>query len=883
MARASEERATNGGDRYADARRFGPRRRRVLAAFLCALAFGVPRAQEGTIEDIQVQGLRRMSPEAFLHALGIQRGDPYDVARVRQRFRSLWALGLFRDITFETERGHGGGTVLVVKVEERPVLTSVTYEENPVLTRTAIEDRLRERQLTLQLGKPIDMGAVFFAQTAIRDLLAEKGHLNSEVKVDVQNVTETTRAVHFGIVPGGKTRIRSIEFVGNTVFSDGHLKRELKLTQERQWYWPWSGKNLYHPVKWDQDAGGLRDLYQSRGYLDVEVRAPVVTVEDPSTKKKKEKEKEGAPPAPTAATTALPAPSPTPLPTPMPAPSPTPAPDSKAAKKAAKAEKKANKEKHWVTLQVPIVEGQPYTLGQVKITGASVIPETMVRQAIPMHEGDVLNNGKLEAAVDAITKAYENRGHLYAQVVRRIERRPGENVADVAIDIDEDKPYYVSRIDFTGNTATRDAVLRREVLLSEGDLFNRTALDLSKAKINQLGYYQVAGEPIVEPVEGESQVHVKFAGEEQGRNEIQIGGGYSGVDGAFFNGVYSTRNFLGRGQIVSVALQIGGRSNRFQISFQEPWFLNRPYRFGASVFRQDVDYGSTLSSTSSGMGLVLGKRLRRFGSIDLSYRFQDVTSESVLVGGATPTRLVTTTQVSSLTPVYTFTTINNPYRPTRGRSLTASLQIAGGPLGGDTSFLKPIVVFTGYRHSFGHSMFALHAQVGAVREWQGGSPLTGSNIEGVPRFERFWLGGETLGPRVFETRSITPVRYVELKDGVIVDVLGDPRFVSVSDLVTSGGIPVPVEIGGDRYYLVQLEHVFPMNEQVEIAAFLDAGDALAEDQSINFDTIRASAGIELRFHLPIFPVPLRLIYGVPVRELDTDRTSNFTFSIGRSF
>ncbi len=879
MARASEERATNSEHRCARARSLGlPRRRSLglLALVVGALAFGVPRAQEGTVEDIQVQGLRRMSPEAFRHALGIERGDPYDVARVRQRFRALWGLGLFRDITFEVERGSTGGTVLVIKVEERPVLSSVTYEENPVLTRTAIEDRLRERQLTLQLGKPIDMGAVFFAQTAIQDLLAEKGHLNSQVKVDVQSVTETTRAVRFGIVPGGKTRIRSIEFVGNEVFSDGKLKGALKLTQERQWYWPWSGKNLYHPVKWDQDAGALRDLYQSRGYLDVEVRAPVVTVEEPKPSKSKSKStaepKVEAPPTPT----------PEPAP-PAPSPSPTPAPDSKAAKRAAKAEKKAQEAKRWVRLQVPIVEGPPYTLGQVRITGASVIPETIVRQAIPLHEGDVLDNGKLEMAVDQITKAYENRGHLYAQVVRRIERRPGENVADVAIDIDEDKPYYVSRIDFTGNTATRDAVLRREVLLTEGDLFNRTALDLSKAKINQLGYYQISGEPTVEPVEGESRVHVRFAGEEQGRNEIQIGGGYSGVDGAFFNGVYSTRNFLGRGQVVSVALQIGGRSNRFQISFQEPWFLNRPYRFGASVFRQDVDYGSTLSSTSSGAGLVLGKRLRRFGSIDLSYRFQDVTSESVLVGGPTPTTLVTTTQVSSLTPLYTFTTINNPYRPTRGRSLTTSLQIAGGPLGGDTSFLKPIVVFTGYRRSFSRSLFALHAQVGAVREWQGGSPLTGSNIEGVPRFERFWLGGETLGPRVFETRSITPVRYVELQDGVIVDVLGDPRFVSVDDLVTSGGIPVPVEIGGDRYYLAQFEHVFPMNEQVEIAAFFDIGDTLAEDQSFNFDTVRASAGIELRFHLPIFPVPLRLIYGVPVRELETDRTSNFTFSIGRSF
>jgi len=120
-------------------------------------------------------------------------------------------------------------------------------------------------------------------------------------------------------------------------------------------------------------------------------------------------------------------------------------------------------------------------------------------------------------------------------------------------------------------------------------------------------------------------------------------------------------------------------------------------------------------------------------------------------------------------------------------------------------------------------------------------------------------------------------------DRNIIDVLGDPRYIAVEDLITSGGIPVLIEAGGDRYFLLQSEYVFSLNEQTDLALFLDVGDALFEDQSWGFDTARASAGVELRFHLPIFPVPLRLIYGVPLRKLERDRTSNFTFSIGRSF
>ena len=177
----------------------------------------------------------------------------------------------------------------------------------------------------------------------------------------------------------------------------------------------------------------------------------------------------------------------------------------------------------------------------------------------------------------------------------------------------------------------------------------------------------------------------------------------------------------------------------------------------------------------------------------------------------------------------------------------------------------------------------MHGEAGVVREF-GDSPLVStSNIEGVPRYQRFWLGGDTLGPRVFETRTITPRRYVKTEGGVITDVVGDITGQSPDGFLQINGVPVLIEVGGDRMYLWQSELVFPLNEQAEVAVFVDAGDALFEDTNFNFSSMRVSAGLEVRFHLPIFPVPLRLIYGWPLRELTGDRTSSFTFSIGRSF
>ncbi|HKQ59995.1 MAG TPA: outer membrane protein assembly factor BamA [Candidatus Polarisedimenticolaceae bacterium] len=858
-------------------------RRAFIAALFIATAGTWIAADSGTIEEIRVQGLFRMTQEAFLHALGIQTGDPYDPVKVQGRFKELWKLQLFDDITIEVETSPQGGKVLVVKVKERPVLTAVDYEDNKAVTRTQIEDRLKERQIKLELGKPLDMRAVFDAESAIRDMLGEKGYLDAEVDSEVREVTSSTRAVHVSITTGGKTRIRKIDFTGNTVFSDKKLRKQLKLTQAYRWYWPLSGKNLYHPLKWDQDVGGVRNLYQNNGYLDVVIRPPVVDLREEHPKKK-----HGDLPAPPPETPAPPAPTP-------PAPAATVSPKqlereerqrTKEQKKARAAEQKAKKVKRWVYLSVAVREGEQYRVGQVTLQGNKVVADNLIHAAIPLRQGDVFNNAVLDHGVELITALYENTGRLYASVVREIHRHESERVADVEIRIDEDEPYYVAHIDFKGNDATQDRVLRREFLLAEGELFSRAKLDLSRRKVNQLGYFQIANEPAIEPIEGEKRVNVTLSGEEQGRNEIQVGGGYSGLDGAFFNGVYSTRNFLGRGQVMSVALQVGGRANRYQLSFQEPWFLGRPILFGASLFRTDVNYGSTLRSTSSGVGLQLGKRVWRFAEVGAGYRFQDVTSTTLLLAAGTATgnrQVEATNRISSITPLFRINTVNNPQRPNRGLELELSAQVAGGPLGGDTSFLKPAASFTVYRRLFGRNYLASHMQVGYVKEWAEGSDPSTSNINGVPRFERFWLGGETLGPRVFETRTITPLRYVEVQNNQVVRILGDPRFISPSDLVTSGGVPALVEVGGNRFYLFQNEFVLPLADQAELAFFVDAGDSLFDDTDFSFDTLRASAGIEVRFYLPIFPVPLRLIYGVPLRKLEHDRTSSFTFSIGRSF
>jgi outer membrane protein insertion porin family len=860
----------------------------AIAALGIAFAVSLVHGQSETVESVQVQGLVRMTNEAFAHAFGIKAGDPYDPARIRAAYKRLWALGLFDDITIEAEVGPQGGKVLIVKVKERPSLVSVSYQDNKVLTRTAIEEALKEKKIVLEIGHALNLKSLADAEAEIRLMLGQKGYLDPVVSHTIENPTQSTVAVVFKINPGGKTKIRKIIFVGNKVYKSRVLLKQLQLTAPYHWWKFWSQKNLYHPAKWDLDSSHIRDLYLNGGYLDVDLRPPIVELKVI----KHGKPVNPPPEAPQAPPPTLPK-----------------DPASMTAKERLKADKALIQEEmgqakakptatRWVFLTVPIVEGSQYKLGTMSVSGSTVFSEREVLADVFIKPGSVVNSSLLDLGVKRMQRRYEDKGYAYATVRREIDRRPEEKLADVRFIVNEDKPYYVGRIEFSGNTSTQDKVLRREFRLNEVALFSRSALDLSVGKVNQLGYYEVRPEEVaIQPVEGTNKVQINVAGQEKGRNEIQIGGGYSGTDGAFFTGLYATKNFLGRGQVLSLSLQLGGRRNLYQIAFQEPWFLNRPYTLGFSVFRGNQDYGAAQRSESRGFGVMIGRQIGYFQSVQIRYDFQRVQSNGLApqTGFATipgtQTRLtsvVATNTISKITPSWFRNGINNPYRPSAGWSLLADLEIAGGPLGGDTAYLKPRLIGTKYLHAWKRTFFALHGEIGQIKTWADGSVPSAANVNGVPRFSRFWLGGESYGPRVFQTRDVSPLRYVHLSPGgEVLEATSNPAGRPVRDFDLNGDGLITqadlVALGGDRYWLAMVEYTIPFDSPIELSFFLDTGNALYEDTPWGLADYRASAGIELRFFLPVFPVPLRLIYGWPLRKLPEDRTSAFAFSIGRSF
>ena len=599
---------------------------------------------------------------------------------------------------------------------------------------------------------------------------------------------------------------------------------------------------------------------------------------------------------------------------------------------------------------------------------------------VPLRAGMVFNDSALKFGTKRLEEDYGERGYFYVSIDPRIEKH--EHTADLTLAITEDKKYFVDRIEFGGNTTTRDGVLRREMPLTEEDLFNVRRMRLGLRKIAQLGYFQVGDDPAVKPKGETDHVDILVQGVESSRNEIQVGGGVSGLEGGFFQASYSTRNFLGRGEIFSTYVQTGTRANRYSFNFTEPWFLGHPWTLGFSLFRRQTDY-TGFRQIGSGGTLSLGRLLGVFSRFDVAYGYENVDLLTTTAGFPVNRQNSAT---SSITTLYTVDTRNNFFRPTRGYRVQGSMEYAGGFLGGDNFFYKPRFDATLYLPGLSHKHYiGLNAAYGYV------SPFGGRV---VPVFERYFLGGER-SLRVFKSRTVSPARrdvdvnhngFIDTPedrnpDGVfepcedlngngvqdknepdrgnclldpaedtnhngildtedlnhngvldpgedkngngILDTedrngngrldLGEDRpdgvwtpFCPADDPNMNGkqdpgefdngncrldpgedtngdGVFGTVFPGGNQYILLNAEYTVPLADAVEFALFYDAGNAFDDGQKIRLNDMRVDYGFELRFYLPVFQAPLRLIYGFIQNPQKGEDPSNFIFSIGTTF
>ena len=769
------------------------------------------------VAEIAVRGGKTVTPETVGFYLGVKVGEPYDADRLRRAFPKLWESGLFEDLRLEKEAAPGGVRVVAVVVE-RPRVGDLEFRGNKKLTTSQLKDKLKEGKVEIRVGSPLSLADVSKGKGVLMEAYKSEGFRSAVVDTALEPLGENEKRVVFLVDEGDKIKIESIDFTGNTIFSDARLRRAMKKTRQRRFYQFWDSKDVYNQASYEEDVESVKKVYQNAGYKDVVAKDPVIETFVVNPK-----------------------------------------------------ETRREKVRRRARIEIPLVEGERFYFGDVKVEGASVFPGDRLLRFFDWRPGKPLKRAALVDGIKTLDEIYRGRGYIYAFMNPEYTERPGEgNLVDVVIRVTEGEMFRVGRVEFTGNKTTRDKVLRREIPLFEGDVLDMESFKKGLLKLSQLGYFKIEEDPDFRVDPEKKVVDVTVKGIDTNRNEIQFGAGYSQLDGVFGQFQFSTRNFLGRGDTLSAQFQRGGYSNFFDLSFVEPWFLDKRMSVGGSIFNRSLEY-LDVDQETKGVNLSFGLGLGLFDGLSVFYGFTDTKSRYQVYPAPTPpgAGIPPTAyadyigKTSAISPGYRYDSRNDPFDPTRGRRFSMQTTVAGGPLGGDFAYVKPVGTATSYFRTGKKSHFAVNVEGGLIRAYDG---------KEIPLFERFRVGGDR-SVRGFEYGSIYP-----LDDD-------DKAFFT----------PAGALLGGDKYMVLNAELVYYVAGPLKFVVFFDAGNAWHESQSFNPLKMRTSSGVELRMFLPIFQSPLRFIYGVnldpkvikgpdgsPLTGAE-EKSSEFQFSIGTTF
>jgi outer membrane protein insertion porin family len=789
-------------------------RRRFLYPLLVVLVCAAGFSQQDLITAIVIHGNRRIPAETVRGRIFTRPGDVYDAAALERDFNSLWNTNYFEDIRFEREQTPKGWRIHVY-VQERPTISEIEYSGLNSVSKSDVLDRFKDRKVGLSPESQYDPTKVKKAEVTIKELLSEHGRQFATVRTEKRPIPPAKVSITFVIKEGPKVNVGKIKFQGNKNVNSRTLRAAMKNLKPIGIPHSIFLENIfaktYDATKLEEDTERVRAEYQNRGYFKVLVADPKTEIHDT-----------GHP--------------------------------GFHVPLLAKGPGKS------VDITIPIEEGDRYRLGGITFKGNTKLNnEKALRGLFPMKEGEIFSREKVAKGLENLRKAYGEFGYINFTSIPNTTFDEDKKLVFLSIDVDEGKQFFVRRIEFAGNTTTRDKVIRREIALEEGQQYNQHLWELSLLRLNQLGYFEQLKpeDPNVTERhldEKTGSVDLTLKVKEKGKNSIGLNGGVSGLAGAFIGINYSTNNFLGLGETLSVQASIGNSQRILSFGFTEPYLFDRPIQGGFTVYTQRYNFNQArqqailtgqqinLPSTflqnlqnytqsSTGFSGSLSYQLHHsFKRVGITYSFD----RSSIVAVSDASKILFTDLAfrgingpnslegivtSKILPNFSFSTIDSPISPKRGTSVFLGGEIAG--LGGTVRSLRPIVQ---YKH-FKPMQKGNRNTVGFNVQ---GSFLAGYGGVVAPPFERFYLGGEN-DIRGFDIRSVSPVAFLPDKGAI---VLRNPDGSAVpkdpgNPLRGSYTVPVPVERivfpGGDASLVTNLEYRFTIAGPVALAPFVDVG------------------------------------------------------------
>ena len=777
--------------------------------------------------DVKFIGPASVNEQFIRSNIRLKAGDIYRPNITENDVHALYGTKQFYNIRVAVDQAGDGGVVLTYLVQARPRLTEIKLDGNKKLSDSKLRKKIKAK-----VGEPLDEQKLFTDSQELQKLYEISGYSGTKVKYVVDIDESAGRgSVTFQITESPKVKIVRIEFVGASVFSQKELRKQLKT--RRHWMFSWlTGSDLFKNDQFEDDRDQLAEFYHSHGYLDFEIKDVKFT-------------------------------------------NPTP-----------------NK----MAIRFFIYEGRQYKVGSVKFTGNKVFNDEEIRRGLeyihnsehskgklgahglPMDVGDVFSPGGLDKDRQAVEDFYGSKGYISGasggvgrglsfQIVRLPNLDTG--TMDLEFQIDEGQKCYVEKIEIRGNVKTKDKVIRRELAIAPGEVFDMVRVKISKQRLEGLQYFEKVSmdpEPTDPPIAGRENLIVSV--DEQNTGKMTVGAGFDSVSALTVFGEVEQGNFdlfhpptfTGGGQKVMLLVQLGTERQDYELSFTEPWFLNRKLSLGVDIYRHQLDFESPnniFNEARTGMRLSLTRALwSDFFIGSVSYTVEDIgiSLNSGFSGASNnvPGAILSQTGdhlIHRFGASLAYDTRNSTTLPNGGQRTEFDPEFVAGDVPFYKMELKTAWYFRGLFK--GHVIEAV-GRAGVANGLGSGD---------VPFYDRYYLGG-LYSLRGFKYRNISP---------------RDPSYgVNPS---------MPDEpIGGDSYWFGSVEYSLPIFEKdngpgVRFAMFYDVGDVGAQPYSFsgNFDD---NWGLGLHINIPKLG-PLRLEYGVPIHhDQYNGRSGRFQFGVG---
>ncbi|MFH1437885.1 MAG: outer membrane protein assembly factor BamA [Pseudomonadota bacterium] len=777
------------------------------------------------IVDIKVKGNLRVSKSDILMTLKNKKGLFYSAERIKEDIYALHDLGLFGDIIVEREPREDGW-LLIFTVVENPSIKEIHLKGNK-----KIKDSKIEEVMDIKGGQVLNIPTVRDNVTKIKELYLEKGYFVAEVDWKIEEVKKHQVNLVFTITEHEKVKIRQIGFSGNKALADKELRKIMQTQQENMFSFIGEA-GTFKPDDLEHDLLMITAYYYDKGYLAAKVGEPIIEF----------------------------------------------SPDHGS-----------------IDITIPITEGERFKIGATKVIeydeeGNEIDPlggRKKVKGLVKAKSGEWFSRSVVGLDLERIMGHYKNRGYANVNVDPKwkIRGETGETpIVDLIYYIQRGAIAYIGKILITGNEKTRDKVIRREVLIDEGDMYNHALIEVSKARVTALGYFESV-EMSTKQGEDPDKIDIIFEVKERPTGTFQVGAGLSSVENFIFTAQISQENFLGRGWSMSLMAQLSQLRQLFNLSFHEPYFLDSKWFFSINVYSTMWDYWDFRKRAYGGrfyFGYPILPDLRI--SIGYGLEYVNVITQKTLSLLGTRTsgvfqqlplaNLFNDGWNSAVTGRVSYDTRNNRLFPSKGTYNSASVEWASPYLGSQTDFMRFTIVSRWYFPLGKGFVLKFNGEFGYVAS---------TKPEGVPIQERYFLGGiydvrgyrpRTLGPRLSLPSSLDP------------NAAPDPKGVN---------------IGGNMMVLLQAEIEFPIIESVGIrgVVFFDAGNSFNVESGYcqfsptghmaefidpcneNPAYLRTSAGLGFRWFSPIGP--LRFEWGIPLQRFEWEESVVFEFTIGNPF